>query len=305
MSSIVWGWELTLEVFLVGLGSAAIIIAFFADLLRKNRISYESIAAAYIAPIAIIAGVLVLILHLAVIYRAPWNILYVIFEPHMESQLATRTWAITILTILTFIIFVLYLFRGSRKLAFTLEGVASVVALYVLVNSGVVLSYSRGVPFWSSPVLTWILVVTSFSAALASIGLTIPLLAQIVPRLFSKMVEVFNSGENYKNFTHRIVTASIPFLIAGLILTIAHIALVSGEPAVDVMLTGNMALFFWAYVAVGTIIPTILWWLNRSASRKSAWTSYLSYLLILAGVAALNVTIFYSPQITENILKFW
>ena len=79
MTDIIWGWQLTLEIFLVGLGSAAIIMAFLIDLIRKNRISHEAMAAAYIAPVAIIAGVIVLVLHLAVIYRAPWNILNIIF----------------------------------------------------------------------------------------------------------------------------------------------------------------------------------------------------------------------------------
>ncbi|WP_455364735.1 NrfD/PsrC family molybdoenzyme membrane anchor subunit [[Eubacterium] cellulosolvens] len=302
MTTIVWGWELALELFLVGLGSAAIIIAFLAEMTKKEKSSYEAMAAAYIAPIAIIAGISALVLHLGVIYRAPWNILHIIFEPSMESQLATRTFSLLVLTILTVMAFALYLFRGPRKLTVTLEGVASIAALYVLVNGGVVMSYARGFPFWSTPVLTWIPTVASFPAALASIGLAIPLLAQLVPRLFSNMTEIFNSGERYKNLLQRLLTVSIPFLIATLILTIIHLALASGQSGVEVMLMGDMGLFFWAYVVAGTIAPIVIWWLNKSV--KSAWAAYICFLLIIAGVAALNFAILYSPQITNPILNF-
>jgi protein NrfD len=303
MTTIAWGWELALELFLVGLGSAAIIIAFLAEMTKKEeKRSYEAMAAAYIAPIAIIAGIIVLILHLGVIYRAPWIILYIIFEPSMESQLATRTFTLIVLTVLTVMVFAFYLFRGSRKLTITLEGVASIVALYVLVNGGIVMSFARGFPFWSTPILTWIPAAASFPAALASIGIAIPLLAQLVPRLFSNMTEIFNSGERYKNLLHRLLTASIPFLIATLILTFFHLALASGQPGVEVMLMGDMGLFFWAYVVAGTIAPIVIWWLNKSV--KSAWAAYISFLLIIAGVAALNFAILYSPQITNHILNF-
>ncbi|MCW3975227.1 MAG: polysulfide reductase NrfD [Candidatus Bathyarchaeota archaeon] len=304
MTDIVWGWQLTLEIFLVGLGAAAIIISLFADLIKKDQTSYVAMAGAYIAPVATVMGILVLILHLGALYRAPWNILHIIFEPNIESQLATRTWALIILTVLMVMIFALCLFKGSQKLTFVLKGAASIVAFYVLVNGGVVLSFSRGVPFWSTPVLPWILTISSFPAALASIGLAIPILAQLMPKLFTNMVEIFNSGKNYKKLTLDLLTASIPFLVATLILTFAHIALAYGEPGVDVMLMGDMAMFFWAYVVAGTIVPIIIWVLNRSTTTKSAWANYLSYLLILAGMAALNFAILYSPQITESILNF-
>ena len=108
MSSIVWGWELTLELFLVGLGSAAIIVSFLAEFMKKDKVSHIAMAAAYVAPIATIFGIVVLILHLGALFRAPWNILYIIFEPNLESQLATRTWAIMGLTILMVFVFASY-----------------------------------------------------------------------------------------------------------------------------------------------------------------------------------------------------
>ena len=89
-----------------------------------------------------------------------------------------------------------------------------------------------------------------------------------------------------------------------MILVLAHIALTFGVVGQSVMLMGDMAMFFWAYVVAGTAIPIVVWWLSRSADTKSAWANYVSYLLILAGVGALNFAIMYAPQITKSILNF-
>ncbi len=202
------------------------------------------------------------------------------------------------------LVFVLYLFKGSRKLTLTFQGVASILAFYVLMNGGIILAYSRGVPFWSTPVLPWVLTISSFPAALASIGLAIPILAQFLPRLFKNMAEVFNSGKRYKDLTYNILTTCIPFLIATLVLVLVQIAMTIGVVGQKVMLTGDMALFFWAYVVAGTIIPIIIWWLNKSTTLKSAWANYIGYLLVLAGVGSLNFAIMYAPQITGSILNF-
>ena len=164
----------------------------------------------------------------------------------------------------------------------TLEALCALLALAVIVYTGVFLSSMQAVPLWATPLLPVLFTVSSLSSGAGALALIAALLSRGLP-------------VNARALRPVLAADSVVIVLEGLALAAMFLALSSDDVAslsLARFVSGDLAGAFWAgFVACGIAVPLVLE--LAVSSRLSSHPVYLAALgcLILVGAFFLRYCI--------------
>jgi len=278
MAELAWGILLAGYLFLGGMAGGAFTIGALADLFEKERYKVLSKSGVYVSLVSIIAGLVLLVIDLKRFEVAPLSPLnaYIRFP---ASIMSVGTWIITAFTVVALATAILWFFEGLSALRKLMEIAGIVLGISTAAYTGLLLSFARGHPFWSSPYLPWLFVISGTVTGLAMALVAIPLLAILTPRFFREFKEFYEN-------TADVVGMSGHMERYGRALTVIEIALVAlyigATPTTGILLMGAaISLWFYAYVAVGLVAPLgIGYYVSK---RENAGPRRSTMMLIVGG----------------------
>lgn len=261
-----WGWLVAIYLFLGGMGAGAFLIASVIEL-TGERYKHEScpttmVGAGVSGPL-ILAGTVLLIFDLGAGLREPWRILYM-----FTNLRSVMTWGIWILSLFLPIAFfyglieIMHVYpkvlvRVRKRLRFLPETlpyrrikrvvclVGSILAIGTAIYTGVLLSVVQAVPFWNTPILPVLFLVSAVSTG---IGLSIDVSAALV---------VPEEPRRFKNLP--LIQILIIGLELGVLALLLILALNQGGVAAEsanILLMGERRLIFWVLVVgLGMVLP--------------------------------------------------
>ncbi len=266
-----WGLPVISYLFLAGLGAGALTVS--ASLLLRGGVSgrHFQIArfGALLAPLPLIVGTAMIVLELGTFQAAIENGEFLKFFRWINlfltvnlSPMNIGSWALASCIIISVLYAYTFLSPGSapgddkaglrRKLAWVSVPLGIAVAIY----TGVLLGAMPSRPFWNSPVLALLFLVSALSTGVAGI--------LILKALFGRGTTV--EAENTQDHGEYLLTSSDVMLLGFEILAIflflmfAHLTIGAPAAAVSVILPGGpLALAFWGgVVLLGLLLPALI-----------------------------------------------
>lgn len=282
MSEIQWAWPIAVALFFAGLGGGSFIASAAAEFTWRGRYKVFSRVAAYISVPALALGILILGLDLGRPERAtnvfnnPTSIMTI------GAALLSTTIPIALVSSLCFY----GKLKIPRRIEFLILGVGAILAFGVTLYTGLLLGILMSRPFWFTPVLPWLFVLSSLSTGLGAVELGV-FRAEKQP---GHLVDTMRKLE--KNH--------VMLLTAELIILTAYLATVRAPRAVQLLLTGSLSgLFVGGVLIVGLLLPLGLSFyslkrINTPLARQLALTSSV---LVLAGGLLLRYAILAAGQL--------
>lgn len=299
MSELTWGPILAGYLFLGGLAGGAYVVSALADIFKGEDYEALSKSGAYVSLFSILIGLVLLVLDLKRFEVAPLVILNA-YRRFPGSILTVGTWAITGFTAISLVTSILWLFEGNDFARKLIEIVGIILGLTTAAYTGLLLAFSRGTSFWSSPFLPWTFVVSGTLTGLAMALFMIPIFAVFMPRLksFWELYERRNQFAEMVGHSQGYVTVLIA---VELILVIIELA--TGRGHSEMLLTGSgLSLIFYAYLVIGLIVPLAIAYYTTKlkSARKDGSLIFFSmggFVLILIGGFLLRYVILTAGQL--------
>ncbi len=150
-----WGWLIAIYLFLGGVGSGAYVIAAINSILGKSP---ESVSVGlWIGFPALLIGTLFLIADLG----TPSKAVLAGMKPG-SSWIARGTWIIALFMVFSFIHLVMHHFMQTPDATKNLVGVLGIIfAIGTMAYTGILLSASKGIPFWRTGVVPVVFVISA------------------------------------------------------------------------------------------------------------------------------------------------
>jgi formate-dependent nitrite reductase membrane component NrfD len=299
MSELVWGPILAGYLFLGGLAGGAYVIGALVDLFKSEDYDVVSKSGTYVSLISIIVGLVLLVLDLKRFEVAPLGILNA-YRRFPNSILTVGTWIITGFTVVSLLTTVLWLLNGNKLVRKILGVVGIILGLSTMAYTGLLLSFSRGSPFWSTPYLPWTFVISGMLTGLAVSLFMIPIIAIFMPRAFKDFLALFEQRSKFSEMLGRSQRYVTVFILVELALVIIEIA--TGHQT-GILLTGSgISLAFYAYLLMGLIFPLgISYYMEKLKSGVNDISiimfSMSGYILVLIGGFLLRYVILTAGQL--------
>ena len=301
MSEIQWGILLVGYLFLGGVAGGAYAVGGLADLFKGKEEKYRTVAksGALVSLVSIILGLVLLVLDLKRFQVAPLVILnaYLRFP---ASIMTVGTWIITAFTAVSLLTVILGFFKGATTIRKAAEVIGIILGVSTAAYTGILLSFARGVPFWSSPFLPWLFVISGALTGLALTMVMIPVLSKIMPSAFKDFKELYDEKAEFVGLLEHTEKYSQ-------ILTVLEVALVAiylvTTPMTGVLLSGSgVSLWFYVYLLLGLIVPLgVSFYTTKLAGSGKMGTTILvtmgGHLLVLFGGFLLMYVILTGGQI--------
>ncbi|GBE44789.1 MAG TPA: hypothetical protein ENH05_01715 [Rhizobiales bacterium] len=261
MHELTWGLPVILYLFLAGLGAGAVTVS-GSVLLRKGGFGSSRFAiarcGALIGPLPVMLGTFLIVFELGQPFRA-----LNLFKLINLSPMNIGSWLLGAFIFLSLLYALTFLppsagpgdrLRGVRR---ALAWICVPVGISVAIYTGIMLGAMPARPFWNSPILAGLFLLSALSTGVASI-----ILAGVFFRRNHRDPAV---RDDYDNSSY-LLTASDALLIGGeliiifLFLMFAQLTIGDVRYAVNVILPGgNLAPAFWGLVIViGLVIPLVV-----------------------------------------------
>lgn len=253
-----WGLPVIAYLFLAGAGAGAVTVS-ASVLLRGGGFGQSrDIVARYgalIGPLPVMLGTFLIVFELGAPFRA-----LNLFKLINLSPMSIGSWLLGFFIVLSVLYAATFLlpqgWTWARRAQIPLAWLCVPFGIGVAIYTGVLLGAMPARPFWNSPIIAFLFLLSALSAGVASIVLFMTLL-----RRPSADAAVKRDFEN----TAYLLTTSDAILLAGELLIIflfimfAHLTIGSTKEAVKVILSGGaLATAFWGLVVVlGIVLPLL------------------------------------------------
>ena len=295
-----WGWLVAIYLFLGGMGAGSFLVAATIELTGeryKHKYCPTTLVGAGVSGPLILIGTVLLIFDLGAGLREPWRILFMF--THFTSVMTWGIWILTLFLPICFLYALIeimhvhpgllaWLRKGLRFLPETLPyrrikrvvcSIGIVLAVGTAIYTGVLLSVVQAIPFWNTPILPILFLVSAVSTGM---GLTIDLSATLA-------VPTVQRRFKYLPVIH-IVFIGLEAALLGLLLWTSLSQ--GGEAAESArwVLTGPGALLFWVMIGgFGLLYPLMVH--SYALARHSH--GYISGILSGAGIVIAGVFVRY------------
>ena len=301
MSDLVWGPILAGYLFLGGLAGGAFVVGALVDLFKNEDYDVLSKSGTYISLVTIIVGLVLLVFDLKRFQVAPLVILGA-YKRFPDSIMSVGTWIITVFTVVSLLTTFLWLFNGNKLIRKLLDIIGIILGLSTAAYTGLLLSFSRGSPFWSSPFLSWTFIISGILTGLAVSLFLIPIIAIFMPRAFKDFLMVFEQKSTLSNMLYRSQRYVTILILIELALVLIDVF--TGHGA-GILLTGSISIAFYTYLLLGLIIPLGISYylvkqfspLARANDGSILLFSMSGYALILLGGFLLRYVILIGGQL--------
>lgn len=302
MEELTWGILLAAYLFIGGLAGGAYIIGAISDLFgKRERYKILSKSGTYVSLIGIILGLVILVLDLKRFEVAPLSILNAYL--HFPTSIMTvGTWIITAFTIVALLTSILWFSNGVSWVRKLLEIAGLVLGVSTAAYTGLLLSFSRGRPFWSSPFLPWTFIVSGTLTGLVMAVLMIPIISWFMPRFFEDFKGLVDDRTEFTNMILSSQRYGAILIIIEFVLLIVELATGHGT---EVIFNSYLNIPFFFYVILGLLIPLAIIYLCEKITIDSSDlypglfipASLLGCVLILIGGFLLRYVILTAGQI--------
>ena len=254
MSEINWGILLVGYLFLGGAAGGAYAVGGLADLLKGKDKKYRvfSKSGVLVSLFAMIIGLVLLVVDLKRFAVDPLVILnaYVRFP---GSILTVGTWIVTAFIAISLVTVLISYFGGLGLLRKLVEVVGVVLGVSTAAYTGLLLAFSRGIPFWNSGLLPVLFVVSGVLTGLALTMVLIPVVSYMMPGAFRDFKELYDDEKGFTDLIeHTEKYAQILTIIELAILALYIIT----TPTTGLLLSGSsVSLWFYIYLALGLLMP--------------------------------------------------
>jgi formate-dependent nitrite reductase membrane component NrfD len=313
-----WGLPVIAYLFLAGLGAGVLTVS-ASVLLRGGGGGFGgghfAIAryGAFIAPLPIIAGCILLIAELGSAQAGHWFKWLNLYTTLTWSPMSIGTWLVTI----GIVVSVVYAFTFWRKDAAPGDRYTTLrrACAWVLVPLGIAIAVYTGIllgampsrPFWNSPVLPLLFLLSSLST-----GIAILTLARLVlrRRAADPAAEQSYHDSGYLLGATDLVFIGFELLAIFLFIMFAQLAVGSVSYAVNIVMAGGaMTILFWVgVVGVGLLIPALIGLrviaprlLFHKTYRTNPAIEFLMPVLVLAGGVMLRYVVVIAGQTTGPV----
>lgn len=262
-----WGMPVVWYLFLAGVGAGAL-TASASVLLRGGGGGFHGahieIAryGAFLAPLPVILGCFLLVFELGTFETGHWFRWLNLYKVVTLSPMSIGTW------LLTFFIGVSVLYAytfvpnapllGDRQPALRkfLAWVSVPLGIATAVYTGILLGAMPARPFWNSPILALLFMLSSISTGVA----LILLLRAVLHRARSPELEREHRESDYILTATDMLLIGFELMVIFLFIMYAHLTIGNVKEAVSVILPGgDLALLFWiGVVLIGLLIPALI-----------------------------------------------
>ena len=283
----VWGPLIAWYLFLAGVGAGAYLVAIAASYLGEQYKPLVKPGVFLGAPLVLI-GSLLLLLDLG----NPLRFWMGFFRPQ-SSMISVGIIIITVFILLGLLHIAALLFPqrvklGAKALAW-LGGINALFALGTAIYTGLLLGVVKAVPFWNTPMLPMLFLVSALSTGAGAVLLVLGLRRWIAPAAKEDAAQVMESE-------HLLSRVDIPLIVVELLVLFFLLFIMAGGQSVAAesaryLIAGGFAIAFWVgLVIVGLLVPIVLEvWALRSGKGLSVGA--LAGLCLLIGGIVLRYAV--------------
>ncbi len=247
----VWGPLIAWYLFLAGMGAGAYFVAIAASHLGEK---YQPLVKPGVwlgAPLVAI-GSLLLLLDLGNPLR-----FYLGFLRPQSSMISVGILIITVFIVLGLIHLAALLFKQVKLSAKALAWVGRINAVFALATAlytGLLLGVVKAVPFWNTPLLPILFLVSALSTGLGAVLLVLALRRLVAP-------PAKEEAEGLVESAHLVSRVDIPLIVVELLVLFCLLFITGGGPSVaagsaQYLVAGGFAVAFWVgIVVVGLVVP--------------------------------------------------
>ncbi|MFQ5763584.1 MAG: NrfD/PsrC family molybdoenzyme membrane anchor subunit [Rhodospirillales bacterium] len=257
-----WGWGIVVHLFLVGLSAGTLIIS-ACLLLRGGRSDvYFRVAryGAFIAPLPVIFDGFVLISELGSFEVGNWFRWLNLYKTITWSPMSIGTWLITLFIGVSVVYAYTFWSKDAAPddkwdiLRKAMAWIGLPLAIAVGTYPGVMLGVMQSRPFWNSPLLPLVLLLSAMATGIACIVLARILLHR---RGAEPEVEREYRRNNFLLTTSNVVVLGGELLLLFLFILFAYLTVGSVRHAISVIMAGGtLATEFWLWVVlIGLLVP--------------------------------------------------
>jgi polysulfide reductase chain C len=265
----VWGPLVAWYLFLAGAGAGAYLVGVVADYLGERYRPLVKPGIYLGAPLVAIGSVLLLF-----DLGAPLRFWRGFLRPG-SSMMSVGIIVISVFIVLGAIHIVTLLFprlKISQRTLRWLGGINGLFALATAIYTGLLLGVVKAVPFWNTPMLPLLFLVSALSTGMGAVVLVVGLRRWVTP------AAVEAEGEQVTESVHALSRTDIPLVVAELLVLffLLFIMAASRSTAAEsarYLVAGGYAVAFWlGVVVVGLLVPVTLeaWSLTRKPGLSLA-----------------------------------
>jgi formate-dependent nitrite reductase membrane component NrfD len=262
MHETTWGLPVVLYLFMAGLGAGALTTSASVLLRGGPTGKYFDVAryGAFIAPIPVMLGSALLVFELGSFQAGHWFRFLNLYMVINMSPMSIGTWLLTAFLGVSILYAYTFLSRDAapgdskEKLRRMTAWVGIPLGIGVAVYTGVLLGALPARPFWNSPILALLFLLSSLSTGIASIILVRAIMHR---RQLNDAAEANYHESGYILSTTDTLLIGLELMTIFLFLMYAHLTIGHTRDAVGViMFGGELSIMFWFWViAIGLLIP--------------------------------------------------
>jgi len=279
-----WSWIISGALFFGGLAGGSYLLAYGGELLDEKKYRNFSKIGYYIAFPAVILCLLLLTIDLG----TPTNFIKI---RNISSMIMIGSGILSgfiLFSLLTIIgreeSIVLPDFSFSRGIQRIIGGFGSLFALGTVMYTALLLGASFGRPFWGTPLLPYLFLVSGLVTGMAAIGLILLIREDLRPTL--------------PEYKEQITISDISFHMLELFILVIYLGTVNAPASVAALITGELGIIFIIGVLVaGLIIPLILAIYSMQKKEISVPITGITFALVLFGGFLLRYAIVLGGQV--------
>jgi formate-dependent nitrite reductase membrane component NrfD len=265
---LMWGLPVVLYLFLAGVGAGALTVSASiflrgGDVARGLHVDTARYGA-FLAPVPIMIGCGLLVFELGSFETGHWFKWLNLYKVINLSPMSIGTWLLTV-TVLVSLVYAYTFLRDApglpkekryslrRKLSWLAVPLGIATAVY----TGILLGAMPSRPFWNSPIVALLFMVSALSTGIAG--------TLLFRTLFHTSTPDSETGKDFARSGYLLTAADLlligfELMIIFLFIMYAHLTIGSVKEAVSVILVGGeLAPLFWlGVVVIGLLIPALV-----------------------------------------------
>lgn len=265
MHETTWGLPVVLYLFMAGLGAGALTTSASVLLRGGSSGKYFNVAryGAFIAPIPVMLGSALLVFELGSFQAGHWFRFLNLYLVINLSPMSIGTWLLTAFLGISILYAFTFLSRDAQpgdtqdSLRRMTAWVGVPLGIGVAVYTGVLLGALPARPFWNSPILALLFLLSSISTGIASIILVRAIMHR---RELSAEAEADYHESGYLLSATDTMLIGFELMTLFLFLMYAHLTIGNTREAVGViMFGGQLSVMFWLWVVtIGLLVPATI-----------------------------------------------
>jgi len=267
----VWGWKIPFYLFLGGLGGGCYLIGILFDLFSSANPLVSKVGVLLGPPIVLI-GTLFLLADL----ERPGQVIRAVLRPS-TSWISRGIIILSVFIVLGVLHILLWVWPSDwlsdwAILRKVLDVINGVFALMTIVYTGLLLGALRPIPFWCTPILPLLFLISAFSTGLMAVGLGMTIWTWIGS----------DSGHSLLRMLAVYDTVLILFeaLIVYFYLQGGHL-LEASRASIHKILRGDLAVTFWlGFVLLGLALPFAMGIIEQTLSSPGTGVSFVIAIVI-------------------------